>query len=871
MKKASIRLVASLACMFVFSGIGAARPTFAATLTVTTVADEVVDDGQCSLREALAAANDDISVDSCGTGGGSDTITFDSQLTAGGPATVALTQSGGNNNPHDIGTSALQVMSSVSIVGPGGTNGITLARNDASAFRLVYVANGASLTLQNLTLQNGLAQGVNDQSAGGAVLNDGKLVIVKSTLRDNSALASDESDGRGGAIFNRGTLAITNSTLANNAAQASGTGNGLGGAIFNLDGEATLQSSTVAGNTVAGNNPSGGAVYQQQTEGSAVLNLDSSILADSAPGNDVFVNGGTVNGSASNIIEMNAAEPNNAPAALIITSADPQLGALAANGGPTATRKPGSASPARNALAPGTAGCGNPVTVDQRGAGRVLGNCDVGAVEVQTVSLSVSPAAAAEDGATNLVFTFARSDSFGALTVPFSIGGTASYASDYTVSGASSFDGASGSVGFADGQANVTVTIDPTADTALETDESVILTILDGDYTLGPSYTATGTILDDDTPVVSLSVSPAGVAEDGTTNLIYTFARTKTSGSLLVSFAVSGTATLNTDYVVSGASAFDSTSGSILFSSGLSKVSIVVNSNVDVVIEPDETLVLSVVDGSSYRAGTVYAVTGTILDDDATPANVTISSAPEKVTEDGNTNLQFTFTRQSTGNSLIVPFTIGGTALLGSDYAQTGASNVTTTSGRVVFATGQSTVVVTVNPTTDTTIEPDETVIFTLTSNLASASGTIVDDDTPTVSITVSPASVSEDGSQKLIFSVSRTVSVNPLTVAFTVGGTATYSVDYTQTGATTFNGTTGTITLASNQISGAVSVKASADTVVESDETVQIQIVSGSGYVLGTTSATGTILNDDQTATPTPTQTPTEKVYKSLLPLVMR
>ena len=96
-----------------------------------------------------------------------------------------------------------------------------------------------------------------------------------------------------------------------------------------------------------------------------------------------------------------------------------------------------------------------------------------------TVSVAVSPASVAEDGASNLIYTFTRTgDTSGALTVNYSITGTATSGTDYT--------GASGTVSFAAGFPTATVTVDPTPDTTVEPDETVILTVIAGTgYTVG--------------------------------------------------------------------------------------------------------------------------------------------------------------------------------------------------------------------------------------------------------------------------------------------------------------------------------------------------------------------------------------------------
>src|SRR5262245_22662498 len=47
-----------------------------AAITVNTSDDELNNDGDCSLREAIQAANGNLAVDTCGAGSGDDTITL---------------------------------------------------------------------------------------------------------------------------------------------------------------------------------------------------------------------------------------------------------------------------------------------------------------------------------------------------------------------------------------------------------------------------------------------------------------------------------------------------------------------------------------------------------------------------------------------------------------------------------------------------------------------------------------------------------------------------------------------------------------------------------------------------------------------------
>ncbi len=106
-------------------------------------------------------------------------------------------------------------------------------------------------------------------------------------------------------------------------------------------------------------------------------------------------------------------------------------------------------------------------------------------------------------------------------------------------------------------------------------------------------------------------------------------------------------------------------------------------------------------------------------------ANITLTISPASVTEDGTTNLVYTFTRTGvTTDALTVNYTVGGIATFNTDYTQTGAASFTSTTGTVSFAANSATATVTVDPTTDTTVEPDEAVALTLASGTGYAIGT---------------------------------------------------------------------------------------------------------------------------------------------------
>ncbi|MFM6252204.1 MAG: hypothetical protein ACKPEQ_24180, partial [Dolichospermum sp.] len=107
--------------------------------------------------------------------------------------------------------------------------------------------------------------------------------------------------------------------------------------------------------------------------------------------------------------------------------------------------------------------------------------------------------------------------------------------------------------------------------------------------------------------------------------------------------------------------------------------------------------------------------------------------------------------------------------------------------------------------------------------------GTITNDDVtlPTITLAVSPTSVSEDGTTNLIYTFTRTgATTNTLTVNYGITGTAN-STDYT--GATP--GTGKTITFAAGESTAILIIDPTADTIVESNETVALTLATGTGY----------------------------------------
>ena len=185
----------------------------------------------------------------------------------------------------------------------------------------------------------------------------------------------------------------------------------------------------------------------------------------------------------------------------------------------------------------------------------------------------------------DLVFTISRTATSEAENVNYTLSGTATAGTDYT--------SPSGIASFAAGQHTVQVHVPIKADSTIEFDETVKITLA-----LNPAASATATINNDD----FLSVASNGTVDEGTPpgaggDLVFTISRTGTSEAENVNYTLSGTATAGTDYT--------SASGIASFAAGQQTVQVHVPIKADSTIEFDETvkitLALNGVEASAYR------------------------------------------------------------------------------------------------------------------------------------------------------------------------------------------------------------------------------------------------------------------------------
>jgi CSLREA domain-containing protein len=446
----SFRPWAFVPFLFLFLNVGSgAGSAAAATFTVTKEADsnDGACDADCSLREAIIAANDADGPDTinlpdgkfqlmiAGSGenngeqGDLDTRFDALTINGAGSHLTQILVMGGDDRALEVRNDSTTV-SGVTIAlgqgGPGfaGGNGGGILVSSDSALTLnnsvvsgndavegegggIYVDSRGSLVLNNATVSDNTAEGSgggiflapeataivtesvvghnSSGSASGAIQNDGTLTIIDSWIEGNT------SGGEGGAIRSNDTLTVSGSTISGNTA-------GTYAAILAY-GTLTMTNSTITENSAA---EEASAI---ESGGDATL-TNVTISDNSSPDGGAFVN----SSQAGDLAELtNVIIARNSPADCAnftpiassshnldsdntcgfsgpgdLPGVDPRLGPYATtNGGPTMTHALLPGSPAIDAG--DDAAC--PAT-DQRGVARPQGDgCDIGAFEFEPVTL----------------------------------------------------------------------------------------------------------------------------------------------------------------------------------------------------------------------------------------------------------------------------------------------------------------------------------------------------------------------------------------------------------------------------------------------------------------------------------------------------
>ncbi|MEX1245345.1 MAG: choice-of-anchor Q domain-containing protein [Thermoanaerobaculia bacterium] len=259
----------------------------AATFTVTKTTDTAdgICDADCSLREAVIAANALLGADTVVVPAGTYTLTIpgaSENAAATGDLDVsdALTISGAGSGSTTINGGGLDRVLDASLTSlPVAISGVTLTGGSLGA---AETGGGINHSSGAITVTDAVIAGNSAGFGGGIDNSSGTMTLTNVTISGNTA-------GRGGGVRNSSAdMTFTNVAIAMNTASSSG-----GGGISNSSGDLTLVTSSITGNTSSG--PGGGI----ETSTGVFVITDSSIANNTASG--ATADGGAIFTSSTNV------------------------------------------------------------------------------------------------------------------------------------------------------------------------------------------------------------------------------------------------------------------------------------------------------------------------------------------------------------------------------------------------------------------------------------------------------------------------------------------------------------------------------------------------------------------------------------------
>ena len=255
-------------CLF---GASAAATTFTVTKTADTSDGSC--DGDCSLREALIAA------DAAAFFGGDHVVEIPN-------GTYRLSRDGAGEDQGQIGDLDLvAARGTLEIRGAGRSATIIDGNNLDRVFDLI--ATQAVVVISDLTIRGGRTTGAGED--GGGVRNAAALTIRRVDLVGNRVTSSAAVDG--GGLFNVGEAMLVDCTVRDNS-----TANGLGGGLFS-ESELTVEDSSITGNAADAATGAGGGIASLSD-----LVVRRSTIDDNSAGGADFAGGGIFSEGALEVI-----------------------------------------------------------------------------------------------------------------------------------------------------------------------------------------------------------------------------------------------------------------------------------------------------------------------------------------------------------------------------------------------------------------------------------------------------------------------------------------------------------------------------------------------------------------------------------------
>jgi hypothetical protein len=458
------------------------------------------------------------------------------------------------------------------------------------------------------------------------------------------------------------------------------------------------------------------------------------------------------------------------------------------------------------------------------------GPAQINILDNESQAVGVAGTANATEPATAGNFRFTRTgDTSAALTVNFTVGGTAVAGTDYTALPTS--------VTFTAGQATVDVPVTPISQPGFQGTRTVTVAITPATGIAVVGASGQVDILDNETAPTPVGVSGTANATEPSTAGNFQFTRTgDTSAALTVNFTVGGTAVAGTDYTALPTS--------VTFTAGQATVDVPVTPISQPGFQGTRTVTVTITPatGITVVGGSAQV---NIIDNESppTPTSVGVQSTADATEPSTPGNFRFTRTGD-TSAALTVNYTIGGTAVAGTDYQAL--------SGTATFAAGSATVDVPVTPISQPGFQGTRTVTVTLTPAAgitlvgSQAQLNIIDNESPPTPTTVGVQQTANatEPSTPGNFLFTRTGDTSAaLTVNYTTGGTAVAGTDY--------QALSGTVTFAAGSATANVPVTPISRPGFQGTRTVTATITPATGITVVGGSAQVNIIDNES---PSPT-----------------
>lgn len=441
------------------------------------------------------------------------------------------------------------------------------------------------------------------------------------------------------------------------------------------------------------------------------------------------------------------------------------------------------------------------------------------------ISFSATTANVSEDG-TNIVVNVRRTgDTSATNTVDYATADIGALAgSDYTST--------SGTLTFAPGDTNHTITVSITADSSYETNETFRISLSDpeGGAALGAASNIVVTILEDDS-TIGFTASTALGNENGSTVTLTLTRSGGTNSTATVDFLTAdATATAGDDYTSSNAT--------VSFGAGIRTRTVTIPLLNDSDVEGDETFTVTLTNIVGADFGTHTNSTVTIRDNDSL---FEFSTNAVSVNESAG-SVTLTVARSGgTGGSASVRYATGtnGSASATTDF--------TARSGTLTFAAGETNKTLSITLRGDTTYETNETFNVTLNTPSADASLGSVTNSTVTIVDTTSYLSFETNAVSASEAAGTATITVNR-TGALSQTNRLTYTFTAGTAGAADYSATNGTLTFLPNATNATITVGIINDSLVETNESFRatISAATGGAVISGTNIAWLTITEND-------------------------